>query len=132
MIVIAIIGVLAGIAIPAYTNYTYGSQVARVHSELTNYSRAAETAIAINTIHMISTDPSGIVGFTDSDISTTRFGTFADAANSTIEATMDGFTGSGIRGTVVTLTRSGSGIWTCSIVGSGLGFEESFKPQDCT
>jgi type IV pilus assembly protein PilA len=131
MIVIAIIGILAGIALPIYVNYTYSSQVARVYSELSGYSRAAEMAIATNTISAISADPEGTVGFVDSGLSTTRFGEFSNTATSTMTATMDGNSGSGIQGTTVTLSRLDSGDWTCTVVGAGAGFVDDFRPREC-
>ncbi len=132
MIVIAILGILAAIAMPIYTNHTYTSQLARSYSELSGYTRAVEVALATNSLAGIDTDPQGVVGFVDSNLSTTRFDSFETEAESSITATMDGNTGAGIRGTTITLSRSSTGIWTCVVVGAGGGFQENFKPSNCS
>jgi type IV pilus assembly protein PilA len=48
MIVIAIIGILASTALPAYREYIVNSQVATVFSSITPMQRAVETAVARN------------------------------------------------------------------------------------
>lgn len=131
MIVIAIIGILAAIAVPLYINHNYTSQLTRAYSEVANYKRAIEGAIASNTLAGIDTNPGEVVGFVDSDLTSTVFGDFGTPASSTIVATMNGNTGGGIRGTTITLARNDSGIWTCTIVGAGSGFKETFKPSGC-
>jgi len=131
MIVIAIIGILAAIAVPAYTNHTHTAQIARAHSELSGYSRAVESAIATSAYQSLATDPEGTLGFVDSDITTTTIGDFSTIATSRLDAVMDGRSGAGIRGTRITLTRSLSGIWACTVTGAGPNFLEKFKPRNC-
>ncbi len=131
MIVIAIIGVLAAIAFPAYTNYAYESQIARVHAELGSNARAVENAMANDLAASISSDPEGIIAFVDSDLSTTVFGAFTSPATSTITATLDGTAGGGIQGTQVELQRPANGAWVCTVTGAGGGFKNSFKPSGC-
>ena len=48
MIVIAIIGILASTALPAYREYIVNSQVATIFSSITPMQRAVETAVARN------------------------------------------------------------------------------------
>ncbi len=68
MIVVAIIGILAAIAIPAYQNYIAKSQVNRVYGELSSLKTAAEqlildgksstsaTDLGYNTSNLLSSD----------------------------------------------------------------------------
>lgn len=131
MIVIAIIGILAAIAVPAYTNQAYKSQVARAHSELASISRAIDEKINRADQSDIAADPVTTIGFVDSSISTTSFGDFLSTATSTVTATLDGAAGGGIHGTTITLTRAANGLWSCTVIGGGTGFLESFKPAGC-
>jgi type IV pilus assembly protein PilA len=132
MVVIAIIGVLAAIAFPNYTNYAYQSQIATVRSEVAANARLTEQAVIRNQAQLIAADPVGIIGFNDSPLSTTTFGTFDSDATSTITATLDGNAGGGIHGTQVILTRRGDGAWVCTVIGGGSGFNSIFIPKGCT
>lgn len=132
MIVIAIIGIIAALAVPTYSAYVQRSQIGRVYSELSGYVGQVETALNQNMASGIQSNPSDTVGFVDSSLSTTVFGTFADVANSTITATIDGNASSGIHGTTVQLRRGINGAWTCVIVGAGANFTNNMKPESCS
>lgn len=131
MISIAIIGVLAAVAIPMYSNYASKAQISRVHSEISNYTRSIEHRLSQNDISNISTDPANELGFIDTNLSTVVFGTFVDTANSTITATMDQDTSAGILNTIIELKRSATGFWNCTVTGAGSAWSDSMKPAGC-
>lgn len=132
MIVIAIIGILAAIAIPAMSQHVAASQVARVHTEISHYRARVEERLMAGDENPLAVDAKAAVGFVDSDLSTVVFGTFVDAASSTIQATLDGRTSKFIQGTTLTLTRGVSGSWTCTVVGAGGGWQDKLKPNACS
>ena len=131
MVVIAIIGIVAAIAMPAYSDYAARAQVNRAFTEISAYRTAIEEQLAYGGAAALGLDAKGEVGFKDSSISTVTFGSFADAANSTIVATLDGKASTGIHGSTVTLQRDVGGNWTCVIVGAGGGWSDKFKPGSC-
>lgn len=132
MVVIAIIGVLAAIALPAYSQFVARSQVARVFSEISGYRTAIENNLANGRIAALAADAKGEVSFADSNISSVAFGSFADPANSLIVATLDGEASTGIQGTTITLQRDASGTWNCTVNGAGGDWSERFIPQSCS
>lgn len=131
MIVLAIIGVLAAVAVPSYSRYVAVTQVNRVFQEIAAYRRIIDEALGQSALGNIASDPVGALGFVDSDLSTVVFGTFSDDASSTITATLDGASSAAIRGTVLTLFRSTSGAWSCAVTGAGTGWTDAFKPRAC-
>ena len=62
MIVIAIIGILASIALPAYQDYIVRSQVAAAIAELTPLKRGTEIAISSGFDPSFDTDSAGFIG----------------------------------------------------------------------
>lgn len=137
MIVVAIIGILAAVAIPQYQNYVVKSQVARVMSE----SGALKTAIETCLLDGLAADKCE-VGFTGSNL----LGATADAyaaglngltiaypeaagAQASITATFGGNAALVIKGKQLAWTRSADGSWGC-----GTDFDgdtEKFKPATC-
>lgn len=132
MIVIAIIGILASIAIPTMNQLVAKSQIARVHSEISHYRDRIEEYLMVGDQLVIATDAKSAVNFVDSDLSSVVFGTFADAAASTVTATLDGRTSSLIQGTKVILSRDINGTWSCTVEGAGGGWVDKMKPSACS
>lgn len=140
MIVVAIIGILAAIALPQYQTYVAKSQVSRVMGEAGNLKSSVETCLldgrttpvsnfaAAATPTAVQCDlqatPSSIqVGAEQNGGAAPAAGTgysqvtLDPAANSTIVATF----GNGAAGTLITApnntltwTRSNTGTWTCT------------------
>ena len=131
MIVIVIIGVIAAIALPAYANYVARAQVNRTFIEISAYRTAVEISLANGDSAALGVNAKEEVGFQDSSINSVTFGSFADAANSTIVATLGGTASASIHGSTVTLSRDLSGNWTCVVVGAGGGWSDKFKPKSC-
>ncbi|OLF37655.1 MULTISPECIES: pilin [unclassified Psychrobacter] len=135
MIVIAIIGILAAIAIPQYQNYIAKSQVSRVMSEVASMRTATETCLNDG----ISQADCGF-GWTDSNLleggagkalqgTTGLLVTFATAAteSTTLEAEFGANASQAIDGKNLTWTRSPEGSWTCST-----SVDPKYKPAGCS
>ena len=140
MIVIAIIGILAAIAIPQYQNYIAKSQVSRVMGELGNLKTAVETcvldgkaadcklgAVQSNLLGSLVdvTEASSINGLavkignaSDDDPSATIVGTFASGD--------DGNAATVLNDKTLTWSRDAAGTWTCSTNVDG-----KFQPAGC-
>jgi type IV pilus assembly protein PilA len=107
MIVVAIIGILAAVAIPAYQDYVAKSKFAAALSEVS----AGKTAYDVKL-----NDGADVTAVTDAGLSATKtsnctFG--ATASNGGLTCTIEGGP-SAIAGKVITLGRSSEGLWTCS------------------
>jgi type IV pilus assembly protein PilA len=62
MIVIAIIGVLAAIALPLYQDYIASSQVTRVYAELKNAQRLADVELFEGRVPSLTAGEAGFIG----------------------------------------------------------------------
>ena len=131
MIVVAIIGILAAIAIPQYQNYIAKSQVSRVMSEVGAMKTAAETCINDGIA-----DTACEFGWTNSNLlgaktlQTGLVATFGatSAANSTLVATFNNNAAQAIKTKTLTWTRTGStGAWTCTTT-----VDAKYKPAGCS
>jgi len=152
MIVVAIIGILAAVAIPQYQDYTSKSQVNRVFGEISALKTAVEEALMRGadptdgeTVDADCTDdPARCLGFTGSNlisdnvvvVGTTSMGapevTIDDTGVGDVEATLGGNAAASIKGTVITLKRDAQGVYICEIDGSGApGFKASYAPAAC-
>lgn len=107
MIVIAIIGILAAVAVPQYQNYVAKSQVTRVMGEIGTLRTASETCILEG---VAAADCE--FGFTAA--SSNLISAVNTAADGVLEATMGGSTSSVLTGKKVTWTRAATGGWTCA------------------
>ncbi len=153
MIVVAIIGILAAIAIPQYQNYIAKSQVTRVMAELTSIKTTLETCILEGKTTLVNTPTQFEAVDPDDQPSTCLLG--ASASNllgATLDITEDNlfpglliglpttngdsgyisaqFGGSAattLKDSVITLARDEDGVWSCTT-----GVEEKFLPSGCT
>jgi len=141
MIVVAIIGILAAIAIPQYQTYVAKSQVSRVMSETGSLRTAIEACILDGKTNPLTlgTAPSAA---TDCDVGATKsnllgatiytgldveIGTTATAA-STITAQFGGNAAVAIKGKELIWSRAGdTGTWTCTT-----DVDAKYKPAGCT
>ena len=148
MIVVAIIGILAAIALPMYQDYISESQVTRVTGELAarktivdaalfkgrKLSLASDVGTATDTDALSlykgvsTTDPvSNLV----SGYTMTGFGT--PTPNGTLVAILGGSANSGIAKTTVTYARDAQGNWTCTVGKTGVAaWKDKFLPSGCT
>lgn len=107
MIVVAVIGVLAAIAVPQYQNYVKKGALGTALASATGYKTIVEDAIALEGSFPAISQAFGIGTITATS------GALATGNNTNdIVATIN--TGSGI-GQVVTLERDSSGNWSCTV-----------------
>ena len=141
MIVVAIIGILAAIAIPQYQDYVARSQISRAVGEVSALKTAVEEEL------MRGNDPSSVdatgnnapgsaeeeLGWTDSNLMSSAPNiTIDDGGTGNITATLDGSVSSGINGVQVQLNRTADGTWTCATLPNGASaFDASLAPSGC-
>lgn len=130
MIVVAIIGILAAIAIPQYQAYVARSQVSRMVSELSAARTSVEEVLMRSGTPSVTANDADYVGInsdaTDlsSDVAVTTTGT--------LSATLNGNVASAINGSKVTWTRGTDGTWTCNTAsGAAPGWKDSYAPSGC-
>lgn len=135
MIVVAIIGILAAIAIPQYQNYIAKSQVSRVMSEAGSVKTAVETCLNDGKT-AVGDCPLGI---TTSNIQTIEVNAAAadsdgnnDAAlteTTAIVATFGNNAAQTLKATPSTLTwvRDATGSWRCHTTAA-----EKYRPASCS
>lgn len=122
MIVIAIIGILAAIAIPAYQDYVARSQVTAGLSDIRGGITAFEEMIQRGNGASVTV---ALIGL---QAATTRCTTIAVApgAAGTVTCTLTG--NPKVDGQTIVLTRnSGTGAWACST-----GVDPKYAPDGCT
>ena len=130
MIVIAIIGVLAAIALPMYQDYITKSQVTRVYAELKNAQRLADVELFEGRTPSL-TAGDGFIGVTATSSDLATLASTLDATGAgTLTMTFDRSSNSGLKGSTLTLTRTAAGAWTCSGTAED-GFKAKFDPADC-
>ena len=131
MIVVAIIGILAAIAIPAYQNYIAKSQVTRVLAEIS----PMKTAIETNLLNGVDETTATNLGYTDSTLlsAAPTVASSASAGTASITATLGNKAAAATSGAKVILSRAATGAWTCKITKStNDGWKDSFSPTGCT
>ena len=149
MIVIAIIGILAAIALPLYQDYVSKSQVTRAYGEVSAVKTAIEAALNEGREPVLAADaaagaavtpPNEWIGMLDNPTSnildaatiTTGWGAANGAGNITV--TLGENANTSIRGATVQLARDAGGAWTCTVngTGAGAGWKTKFVPSGCT
>ena len=127
MIVVAIIGILAAVAIPQYQDYTIKSQVAGALSEIASTKTAFETAVSEGVTPQATTPTAaGFIGMTTAMSTYCTLSTTADTA---VACTFKGGNVSKFNGKTLTLNRAADGTWTCV---SGGSLDAKYVPKSCT
>ena len=135
MIVVAIIGILAAIAIPQYQDYIARSQMNRVYSEISALKTAAEEKLMRG--QTLSGNSLSSLGFTGSNLVSTGSNTKVtggSGATPSIQAELGQNASAAVTGAVIKLERSADGSWSCTVPttpGSGTGWDSSFIPTNC-
>jgi type IV pilus assembly protein PilA len=138
MIVVAIIGILAAIAIPQYQDYIARTQLTRVIGEVS----ALKTGVEENLMRGNTTDVATIfdetdLGYTVSNLIDDTNGvtpTFADANGGygTLTATLGADANAAVSGVIVTLEREETGEWGCFVTDDAAGaWKDSYLPTGC-
>jgi type IV pilus assembly protein PilA len=111
MIVVAIIGILAAVAIPQYQNYIARTQVSRVVGEVSALRTAAEELAMRNALDAASVTAD--LGFTGSNMISTLVKSGTTATSILLTATLGGDVSAVLAGDTVVLTRTSAGVWSC-------------------
>ena len=126
MIVIAIIGVLAAIALPMYQDYITKSQVTRVYAELKNAQRLADVELFEGRIPSLTAGQDGFIGVAaDSSDLATLASTLDATGAGTLTMTFDRSSNSGLKGSTLIMTRDAAGAWVCTGTAEA-GFKDKF------
>jgi type IV pilus assembly protein PilA len=133
MIVVAIIGILAAVAIPAYQDYIAKSQVTSALAEISPAKTQYETEV--NTLGVGGTYTITSLGLDAADAGT-RCAVVVNvpdangAAAPGIQCTVAGTPA--VAGAIIELNRTAVGAWTCTINTGGAGnWKASYMPTGC-
>ncbi|WP_180178772.1 pilin [Acinetobacter sp. YH01013] len=133
MIVVAIIGILAAIAIPQYQNYIAKSQVSRVMSETGAVKTAIETCMMEGVAEAdceIGWTNSNLLGAIPADklqSGLTAEYLLTNVGTAEIQATFGGSAATAIRTKTLTWSRNGNGVWSCATT-----VDQKYKPAGCS
>ena len=130
MIVVAIIGILAAVAIPQYQNYIAKTQMSRVVGEISALKTSAEQYILDGQSATAIAD----LGFTTSNLVSATTAAVNPSNDGTVEitATLGTSAASSVAGAIVTLTRDATGLWECATTAStNAGWKDSYAPAGC-
>ncbi|CAD5107957.1 pilin [Zestomonas carbonaria] len=131
MIVVAIIGILAAVAVPIYQQYIATTQIKRVYAELSEYRAVVEERLA-NGAGSISNDD---LGYVPSNLTQAVVGDLVTVnadGSSSLQVTLGGSISPAVAGTLVVLNRSVDGGWTCDIDGSAApAWRDAYMPRGC-
>ena len=126
MIVVAIIGILAAIALPLYQNYIASSQVTRVVGETGSLKTVVETCM-LNGRTTPGTDPGNCqLGATQSNLMTAIPTVEMSGTTATITGNFGGSAATALASKKVVWTRSADGSWACST-----DADEKYRPAGC-
>ena len=147
MIVVAIIGILAAVAIPQYQDYTARTQVSRVVGEVNALKSNAESIFnnggQVGNEDDLTSDPRTIgIGWTGSNLvdganTSPKFGLTingGDTATMSWEVELGTDASAAVRGAVITVSRTANGAYTCTITApttGGNGWKDSYAPAGC-
>mgnify|MGYP005748515733 CR=1 FL=1 len=128
MIVVAIIGILAAIAIPQYQDYIARTQVNRAYGELSALRTAVEENLMRGNNAFVAAD----LGYVASDITTGALNiAFANTGAGTLDVTLGNNASTAVTGATITLTRDTAGTWTCAITNTPAAWKASYNPANC-
>ena len=123
MIVVAIIGILAAIALPAYQDYTVRSQAAAALSEITPGKVAFEQAVNEGKTPSVDPTAAGYIGVKSS----TSYCTVSVTGITAIGCATKGGNAANFNGKTITLNRAADGEWSCAS-----NLELKYKPGKCS
>ncbi|PCM46345.1 prepilin-type cleavage/methylation domain-containing protein [Marinobacter sp. ANT_B65] len=125
MIVVAIIGILAAIAIPQYQDYTVKSNAAAALAEITPGKVAFEQAINEGKTPSLTAADEGFIGITNP----TSYCTVSINAAADGEIKCTGINGNAAKfnGKEITWSRTADGEWSCTST-----LDAKYKPGKCS
>lgn len=124
MIVVAIIGILAAVAIPAYQDYTIRGQAASALAEVTPGKVGFELAMSSgNAPSLVATDP-GYIGI----VASTTYCDNTLTGTTAITCTTKGGNAANFNAKTIVWTRdAAAGTWACTST-----LDAKYKPKNCT
>jgi type IV pilus assembly protein PilA len=125
MIVVAIIGILAAVAIPAYQDYTIRSQVAGALSEVSAGKIGASLAVTDGKDPSLVATEEGYIGILPTTTYCTNALAFVDGEG-TITCTTRNGNAALFNGNTITLTLAADGSWACTST-----FDAKYQPKSC-
>ena len=136
MIVVAIIGILAAIAIPQYQNYIARAQVNRVYGEISALKTVIEEKLMRGEYPEAADEAAAgtEVGFPGSNLIEELTISFksSDKGEGSIVATLGEDASSAVAGAIVTLSRSRDGEWSCKVKSDDAGsWKSDYLPGGC-
>lgn len=134
MIVVAIIGILAAVAIPAYQDYTIKSQTTGALAEIAPLKTQFEVAINSGNTPSTTVADAGYIGATSGTYCTT-IAVDAGTPPSEIICTLDSSIGAFSASPTIRLVRAtADGSWSCTAAGNinGVSFPARYLPGNCT
>ncbi|MBA55749.1 MAG: pilin [Pseudomonadales bacterium] len=133
MIVVAILGILAAIAIPQYQDYIARTQVGRAVSELGQYRVTVEERLIRGDYNIVNGDLNYVVSNITTGADATDIADFSGGDGSGfISVTLGRDASTGIANTVVTMNRTVDGSWDCIINGAtATAWKTSYLPTGC-
>lgn len=141
MIVVAIIGILAVIAIPLYQDHIARSQMNRAFGELSGFKTAVEEHLMNGRTDFTSADlsyvesglVSGGIGIESTSATTAIAGEFAADGAGELFVELGGDALAFLHGVFIVLTRDNGGAWLCIVDKDGAAvWEDNFLPSGCT
>lgn len=131
LIVVAVIGILAAIAMPLYQDYVAKAQMQRATAELMTYKAAVEEHLARGQYVMSNTDI-GYVASNVSEVTSVRVAAFSADGSGALQITVSGKVSLSLVGTKISISRSAGGGWTCAVETSGArAWKDSYMPTGC-
>lgn len=125
MIVVAIIGILAAVAIPAYQDYTIRSQAASALAEVTPGKIGASLAVNDGKDPSLTATEPGYIGIPASTTYCDNAVSFANGTG-TITCTTKNGNAALFNGKTITLSLAADGSWTCNST-----FDTKYQPKNC-
>ncbi len=127
MIVVAIIGILAAIAIPQYQNYVAKSQATGGLAEIAPTKTQMEVAINENKTPSLTQTDAGFIGVTADGGQYCTVSLTGDPINAVV-CTLKNGNNTVINGKTITLTRTAAtGTWACTTT-----LDAKYAPAGCT
>ncbi len=126
MIVVAIIGILAAIALPAYQDYTVRSNAAAALAEITPAKIGFEQALNEGKTPSTTATNEGYIGV-GSSTSYCDVGLNTTSGSYAITCTTKGGNADKFNGKKIELKRTADGVWTCTS-----DLDAKFKPGKCS
>lgn len=129
MIVVAIIGILAAVAIPQYQNYVSKSQVSRVMGEVGALRTVVETCMMDGTSEAncdFGWSNSNLLGEKSLQTPGLKATINLTANTASLAATFGGNASAAINGKALTWSRDASGSWSCTTT-----VDAKYQPAGC-